>query len=193
MKRAFVIALAAALAWTAGLIAFADMASAPVRGAPQKAEAIAVLTGGSARIDAGVSLLATGAGGRLLISGVTPQTSRARIADLWGGDAKMFDCCVDLGVEARTTAGNAEEIRAWMASHAFTTVILVTSDYHMPRALFEARRRARGATITPHPVRSGGFADDRRPRRLADWRIVATEYTKYVAARFGALFGVASA
>ena len=50
----------------------------------------------------------------------------------------LFDCCVDLGYQALDTAGNARETRDWAREHNITrSLIVVTSNYHMPRALAE--------------------------------------------------------
>ncbi len=182
-------AAAAGCFWLIGLIAFLNsvpQADGRAPGETRAPQAIAVLTGGPARIDAGMTLLEAGAGERLLISGVNPSTSRAQIADLWAGDEDLFDCCVDLGLKAETTSGNAEEVGEWMATHRYTELILVTSDYHMPRALVEIRRRAPTARVTPFPVFSGRLNHHSRPISLVDWRVIAGEYTKYLAARFRA-------
>ena len=59
--------------WLAGLIVFLvfiQLSVQPVEALPDRADAIIVLTGGSGRIEAGVSLLRSGRGERLYISGV---------------------------------------------------------------------------------------------------------------------------
>ena len=59
-------------------------------------------------------------------------------------------CCVDLDYSALNTLGNAMQARRWALEHGFHSLIVVTSAYHMPRALAElvapaSRRRS-------HPV-----------------------------------------
>ncbi len=78
-----------------------------------KADAVVVLTGGTQRIDQAVNLLETGTGQRLLISGVHPDTSAARIREMTRAPQSLFVCCVDLGYDAIDTVGNALETAKW--------------------------------------------------------------------------------
>jgi uncharacterized SAM-binding protein YcdF (DUF218 family) len=149
---------------------------------PTKADAIIVLTGGQARLDAAMELLASGKGERLLISGVHPSASRRQIQVATGGDKKLFSCCVDLDRAALDTIGNAEESAKWVESHAYGTVILVTNNYHMPRSLLEMGRLLHGAKLEPYPVvnsnlENGGWLT--KPEAL---RVLFTEYNKYLLA-----------
>jgi uncharacterized SAM-binding protein YcdF (DUF218 family) len=149
---------------------------------PQAADAIIVLTGGQARLDAAVGLLRSGKGRRLLISGVNPSTTRKSLQSATGGDADLFSCCVDLDRAALDTIGNAEESAKWVRDHAYDRIILVTNNYHMPRSLLEMQRLLDRADLYPYPVvntniDNGGWMV--RPEAL---RVLFTEYNKYLVA-----------
>ncbi|MEM8934970.1 MAG: YdcF family protein [Pseudomonadota bacterium] len=151
---------------------------------PMLGDAVIVYTGGGGkRITEAMAIFADGAGERLLISGVHPDTSRQHLMDLWIGAQTRFDCCVDLGHEALTTAGNATEAQAWAAKHEFSHVILVTSDYHMPRALAETRAQMPDVVIGAHAVDSGYLDAAGRPASAEAWEKLAGEYVKFAAAR----------
>jgi uncharacterized SAM-binding protein YcdF (DUF218 family) len=45
--------------------------------------------------------------------------------------------------------GNAQEIAAWADAKYYDSLIVVTSDYHMARALTEIRAAAPGVQLTP--------------------------------------------
>lgn len=153
-------------------------------------DAVVVFTGGGgSRIAAAMNLFANGAGQRLLISGVHPNTSRTRLSELWVGAAEKFECCVDLGHDALTTEGNAEEMRAWMMAKNFNSMILVTSDYHMPRAMTLARARMPRAQIVAYAVPSGYLTESGWPTSVKAMRSLAGEYVKYLLARIKLLFG----
>ena len=147
-----------------------------------EADAIIVLTGGQSRLGPAVALLSGGRGERLLISGVNPATDKEAIRAATGGAASLFECCVDLDHVALDTIGNAAESAKWIEDNRYRSVILVTSNYHMPRSLLELRRHATTIEITP-------FAIVAHQRNLLEWlaepaafRVLATEYGKYLAA-----------
>lgn len=149
---------------------------------PDSADAIIVLTGGSARVETGVELLMAGKGRRLLISGVNPM---ARVEDLrraTNGDRDLFACCVDIDHAALDTIGNAEESARWLVEHAFASVILVTNNYHMPRSLMEMRRYVGALELQPYPVVTGRLDSGEWLRRPAALRVLFTEYVKLLGA-----------
>jgi uncharacterized SAM-binding protein YcdF (DUF218 family) len=73
-----------------GFLRFADSITTLKPPLDPKADAIVVLTGGYQRIDQAVELLRTGAGNRLLISGVHPTTTRAQIRKMTQSPANLF-------------------------------------------------------------------------------------------------------
>jgi uncharacterized SAM-binding protein YcdF (DUF218 family) len=184
MRALRLVLLAGAIAFLAGFAVFAERTTrqAPPD-PPPRADGVVALTGaGGARISTAMALLDEGAGARLLITGVNPATTDDDIRRIANGSEEMFACCVDLDRTARTTVGNAREAAAWARTHGFRSLILVTSDFHMPRSLLELER-AEGmseVTVTPYPVP----ADSGRPwwRDADASRRLAMEYVKYVAA-----------
>lgn len=186
----FLMALVLAfLMWATGLLLFVRAIPEQPTAFPEKAGGIVVYTGGGGnRIAAGMNLLRSGTGDRLLISGVNPTISRDQIAVFWPGEIDQFNCCVDLGIQAQSTVGNAQELEEWLTEHEFQSIILVTSDFHMQRSLLETRRRLPMTAISAYPVHSDHLNDDGRPKSLKDWRRIAGEYTKYVAVRARTLF-----
>lgn len=181
-RRIFFGLAALALIWAIGLFAFIGALPQSEPEGIARADGVVVYTGGGARIKAGMSLMEKGAARRLLISGVNPQIAREEIARMWPGAIETFDCCVDLGDQARSTEGNAEEVSAWAREHGFDSLILVTSEFHMPRALVETHARLPHARIAPYAVASGLLDATRRPASVDAWRLLATEYSKYLAA-----------
>lgn len=172
------------LIWLVGLAAFITTLPAPSSETPSGTDGVIVYTGGGgARILAGMSLFASGSGKRLLISGVNPTVTRANIEDLWTGPPELFECCVDLGLEARSTLGNAGEAAKWVDEHQTNNIVLVTSDYHMPRAMAATRARLPGKTITPYVVASGYLDENGRPLSRNAWEKLAGEYTKFLLAK----------
>jgi len=179
------------LIWTIGLFAFADR----VRGftpapEPARADAIVALTGPSAeRVNAAIRLLEQDKGQRVLISGVNREVRRQELRALTPGSNRLFNCCVDLGFEAEDTVGNAQEIAAWADAKGYDSLIVVTSDYHMPRALTEIRAAAPGVELTPYAVETPSLDNSRWWRAAVTARRMTLEYMKYLAALARATVG----
>ena len=149
---------------------------------PADADAIIVLTGGQARLDAAIDLLKSGKGKRLLISGVHPAANRDDLRAATGGDRKLFSCCVDIDHAALDTIGNAEESAKWVRTHDYAKVILVTNNYHMPRSLLEMGRLLDKAELDPYPVVNTRLDDGGWMVRPDALRVLFTEYNKYLLA-----------
>lgn len=188
MRRLITGLLILALAWAGGLLLFIGDLPRPYENGEPESHGVAVYTGGGGkRIAAGMALFAEGAGERLLISGVHPDTTRARLSEMWRGPQGQFDCCVDLDRKALSTDGNAKELKAWADAHEYKEIILVTSEYHMPRAVAATREQMPDAALTPYPVASGYLDENGRPVSLEAWEKLAGEYIKYLLARVKAV------
>src|SRR3954467_13420128 len=134
--------LVVALIWAAGLFAFAARVQQSTPQAhPAPADGIVALTGANSneRIAAAVDLLAEGLGRRVLVSGVNREVSRDELRKASQTVRRLYDCCVDLGFNALDTVGNARETADWARAMQFKSLIVVTTDYHMPRAMLELR------------------------------------------------------
>ncbi|KQN26732.1 hypothetical protein ASE86_00085 [Sphingomonas sp. Leaf33] len=103
----------------------------------QKTDAIVVLTGGAGRVARGLELMEAGAAKRMLISGADTTVRPNELAHEYRVPRRLFACCIDLGYEAVDTRSNAEETATWLAEHGYTSVRLVTTEWHMPRAHME--------------------------------------------------------
>ncbi len=171
------------LAAAAVILSFAGFMRSIARIEPHKvdpAAGIVVLTGGSQRLSDALGLLASGHGRRLLISGVNQKTSREEIARIAGQSREKLECCADLGKSARNTIGNAIEARRWARENGFKSLIVVTSNYHMPRTLGEFAHVMGDIGVVGYPVVSDSVDVSRVWTDLGAFRLIVSEYTKYV-------------
>jgi uncharacterized SAM-binding protein YcdF (DUF218 family) len=145
-----------------------------------KADGIVVLTGAAARIPDAIELLAAERGKRLLISGVYRNTRSTEIARLTPLYSKYFSCCIDLDRSALNTFGNAIQTRRWAREHNFNSLIIVTSNWHMPRAMNELAHQLPDVTLIPYPVISEKVKNDPWWQNGATARLLIGEYFKYL-------------
>jgi len=175
--------LVAVMLWGVGLLAFASrVAHATPAADPGRAQGIVALTGGSnRRLTEAMALLQSGKGQRLLISGVNRRTTREQIRKVARAVAgPVYDCCVDLGFEAIDTVGNAREAAEWARARGYDRLILVTADYHMPRALLELRGAMPRVRLTPYPVATEDVDARRWWKTPQGLRLMVMEYDKYL-------------
>ncbi|MGI8524626.1 MAG: YdcF family protein [Pseudolabrys sp.] len=146
----------------------------------RKVDGIVVLTGAASRIPDAIVLLNSQRGRRLLITGVHRTTSAREIAQLMALNEKVFACCIDLDRSALNTLGNAIEAKRWAREKGFNSLIVVTSNWHMPRAMAELEHQLPDVTLVPFPVVSEKAKNDPWWSNAATTRLLVSEYLKYV-------------
>jgi uncharacterized SAM-binding protein YcdF (DUF218 family) len=184
--RTLAALLVLALVWAAGLFAFADrVQQSTPQPEPAAADGIVALTGANSneRIAAAVQLLTERKGRRVLVSGVNRDVSREQLRSVTGAVRRLYDCCVDLGFTAADTVGNARETAEWAKAMRFQRLTIVTSDYHMPRAMLELR-----AVLRPPAMTLQTYAVPTAALKTRHWwnspgavRLMVVEYSKYLA------------
>ncbi len=156
---------------------------------PVVADAVIAISGdGEERVGAAAELMAAGYGRFLILSGGPGRGSGSAAAmgrwarrDGVAEDRLLFDD------RATSTVQNAEGSAVLMRAHGLRTALLVTSPYHMRRAIviFRDRFAPLGLTVRAAPVRDSFF-------QIKDWwklrqsrRIVIREYFELAAFLFG--------
>jgi uncharacterized SAM-binding protein YcdF (DUF218 family) len=170
------------LGWAAGLVWFIRLADR-VDPPPPHADGIVALTGGANRVETALHLLADGRAKWLLVSGIGPGPDLASLAKRSLVDAAPLAARIELGRQATSTRGNAAETAAWVQAKDIHSLIVVTAWYHMPRALTELARAVPGVVLYPAPVEPDGSHQPDLAMAWAIARLLAEEYSKYLAAR----------
>ena len=174
-------------AWCIGLGWFVFQIPTHEQDSKETTDAIVVLTGDSGRIEAGLRLLLEDRGKKLFISGagsmVTPADVIKNVPEELRSALAYRTVDIVLGHYAQNTIGNAEETASWLKRQHYTSIRLVTSSYHMPRSLEEVRQTMPGIKIIPEPVFTEGFSLGKVLTDKESWRLLMSEYHKYLAAK----------
>ena len=146
-----------------------------------------VLTGGSNRIKQTLDLffLNFTENHNLLISGAGKGFTKKTILKFiktTPKNLKILDCCITIENQSTDTHSNAEESYKWIRKNNFKEVTLITSDYHMPRALIEFKHKLNDIKIIPFSLKSDPS------RWTGNFRVIFFEYFKYKATKFKIYF-----
>jgi uncharacterized SAM-binding protein YcdF (DUF218 family) len=109
----------------------------------KRSDAVVVLTGSRGRINLGLSLIKMGFGKKIFISGMHNKTSPKFMKNFWNSD-------VELGYKSYNTISNAKEVKEWTDQENIRSIILVTSNLHMPRSLMLFKKIVKNIDIQTH-------------------------------------------
>ncbi|MBM3597549.1 MAG: YdcF family protein [Alphaproteobacteria bacterium] len=177
-----IVVLVATAAWLSGFFWYAATIPTRVDEPLQTTDAIIVLTGGSRRVETGLLLLVERLAPRLFVSGVNRDVERADILRVVPGLPADLVEAIALGYGATDTIGNSVESAHWMRQQGLRSLRLVTANFHMRRSLLEFRHALPEAELVPHPVFPENFKRDDWWRYPGSAALIASEYSKYLAA-----------
>lgn len=188
MKRSlFIIFLISSViaVWLIGFIYFISIIPQENPSITPHAQAIIVLTGGSKRISEAVELLNRNQADLLFISGVgggANVTSTLILSGTLPDNIYKFYDNIQLGYEAETTKENASEVANWIKRRHINSILLVTSNYHLPRSLLELKSKISDVSISSHCVFPYNVKIDSWWNHRGTLKLVFLEYNKYITA-----------
>jgi uncharacterized SAM-binding protein YcdF (DUF218 family) len=157
------------IAWLLGLVLFAVTLPRALEGV--RTDAVVVPTGAVGRIGRGLDVMEQGLAPQMLVTGVDRDVKRREFAAEYEVDPARMECCITLDYSALDTRGNATAAAEWITQRKYSSVRLVTSDWHMRRAAAEFRR------LLPPGVKVVEDAVESRP----SMRMLVLEYHKLLA------------
>jgi uncharacterized SAM-binding protein YcdF (DUF218 family) len=149
-------------------------------------DAIVVLAGGKGRVEEGVRLYRSGKGKRLFLIGVDPVVKKADLFDEIPSERSGEN--VYLEKASRNTLENAIFAREMLLQHDVRSIMLITSRYHMKRALLIFRNiLPKDIAIYAYPV-TGKNTVDAWWSHGGSFRLLFSEFYKYCLYRIIFLF-----
>lgn len=154
----------------------------------KQAEAMVIFTGDNNRIGEGLELSNINNIKYILISGVALNSSLNQIVDNYQNKAFYLNKLqIELGKKATNTVGNIQETSEWVQKNQFHSLILVTSNYHVPRCEILFRKKLQLDTLIIYPTFSDTFDNQEWWKSSRSINLIFNEYHKYLACKF-ALF-----
>ena len=114
-----------------------------------------VLTGGDNRVKKSLKIFfqIKNKNKNLFISGVGRGFNKKTLKKLTQKKThynKIIDCCIQIEGISRNTFSNAVESLKWVKSKKINSFVLLTNNYHMPRAILEFKSIFKDIKITPY-------------------------------------------
>jgi uncharacterized SAM-binding protein YcdF (DUF218 family) len=138
-------------------------------------DSIVVLTGDKFRISKGMEILSNGIGEKLLLSGVNKNIELINIKNEFPKYNNFFDCCVDIDNISSNTFENSRETFLWLEKNKYNSLLIVSSDYHMPRVKLEFERFFKTENTYYHSVNSNNDVNV-----IGKIKKLFLEYVKYM-------------
>ena len=152
-----------------------------------KSSNIVILTGGTNRIKDGLNIInhfekSNSTNFKILVSGTGKGFSKNSLIKQIGPNfnPKLIECCIYLDSVSKNTFTNAIETSKWANRNDLKEFILITSNYHMPRAILEFKNVMPNHKIYTFPITP-------RKHNIKEWMgsyetfsLIFKEFCKYI-------------
>ena len=152
---------------------------------------IVILTGGSNRIKDGFKIINNFNKSdlksiKLLISGTGKGFTKLSINKILSKNNDFYSfikCCVELDSRSKNTYSNAIQTKIWVTKNNINQFVLITSNYHIPRALLEFREQMPNIKIFAYPIYPTKHEIKQWIYSFETFALVFIEYSKFQLAK----------
>ena len=152
---------------------------------------IVILTGGANRIKDGLKIIEDFKNSKkinykILVSGTGIGFTKSSLKKKLGPNfnSQLIQCCIDLDSVSKNTFTNASETFKWTNKNDIKEFILITSNYHMPRAILEFKNVMPNLKIYTYAITPKKHDIENWLSSYQTFSLVFTEYCKYIVASF---------
>ena len=150
---------------------------------------IVILTGGANRIKDGLKIIENFQNSRninykILVSGTGMGFTKSSLKKKLGPNfnSQLIQCCIDLDGVSKNTLTNASETFKWTNKNDIKEFILITSNYHMPRAILEFKNVMPNLKIYTYAITPKKHDIENWLSSYQTFSLVFTEYCKFIIA-----------
>ena len=154
-----------------------------------KSPNIVILTGGANRIKDGLKIIqdfknSKNINYKILVSGTGMGFTKSSLKKKLGPNfnSQLIQCCIDLDGVSKNTLTNASETFKWTNKNDIKEFILITSNYHMPRAILEFKNVMPNLKIYTYAITPKKHDIENWLNSFQTFSLVFTEYCKFIIA-----------
>ena len=148
---------------------------------------IVILTGGANRIKDGLKIIqdfknSKNINYKILVSGTGMGFTKSSLKKKLGPNfnPNLIQCCIDLDSVSKNTFTNASETFKWARKNDIKEFILITSNYHMPRAILEFKNIMPKLKIYTYAIIPKKHNIEKWLNSYETFNLIFTEYCKYI-------------
>ena len=172
-----------------GLFEYKEKILSTIRYVSKNSSNIVILTGGSNRIKNGLKIInefekASTFNYKILVSGTGKGFTKLSLEKKLGFDFdfNLIECCIELDSVSTNTHSNAYETLKWVKKNDIREFILITSNYHMPRAFLEFENRMPNLKIFTYPITPKKHKINEWLSSYETFSLILSEYFKFLVA-----------
>ena len=176
-----------------GLVEYKDKILTNITHISKKSSNIVILTGGTNRIKDGLKIVnkfekSSTFNSKILVSGTGKGFTKMSLAKNIDFDFNLIECCIELDSISTNTYSNAFETLKWVKKNNISEFILITSNYHMPRAFLEFKYRMPNLKIFTYPITPKKHDINNWLGSFQTFSLVLSEYCKFLVANLRIIF-----
>ena len=121
---------------------------------------------------------------KILVSGTGMGFTKSSLKKKLGPNfnPQLIQCCIDLDSVSKNTLTNASETFKWTSKNDIKEFILITSNYHMPRAILEFKNVMPNLKISTYTITPKKHDIENWLSSYQTFSLVLTEYCKFIIA-----------
>ena len=150
---------------------------------------VVILTGGTNRIKEGFEVIykldkKSITNLKVLVSGTGKGFSKLSLQEKLnpGFDLRLIECCVELDSVSHNTYSNAIETSKWVSKNNIEEILLITSNYHIPRSILEFQNKMPNLKILYYPIIPKKHQINKWLKSFETFSLIFIEYCKYIIA-----------
>ena len=150
---------------------------------------VVILTGGTNRIKEGFEVIykldkKSITNLNVLVSGTGKGFSKLSLQEKLNPnfDLRLIECCVKLDSVSQNTYSNAVETSKWVSKNNIKEILLITSNYHIPRSILEFQNKMPNLKILYYPIIPKKHQINKWLKSFETFSLIFIEYCKYIIA-----------